>query len=340
MKIKGTIVRFSMFVVSMLIVLSGLVIVFGQFRFDSTVEYSARFADISGLKTGNFVRIAGVEVGSVKSIALSDDNTLDVDFDVRKGVGITEATHAIVRYENLIGDRYLELAEGPGDAGTLPAHSQIPLDKTAPALDLDALLGGFRPLFKALDPDQVNKISSELIAVFQGKGGTIANVLSQTATLTSALADRDELIGAVITNLNGVLGTVAKNDAQFKKGIDSLQQLVSGLSRHADPLSLAVSNINSASNTVASLLEATRPDIQEDINQIHRVSTVINNDSTYVDNLLGELPQTYRTLSRLGLYGDFFSFYLCDITLKVNGPHGDPAYIQIAGQRAGRCTVQ
>ena len=45
-------------------------------------------------------------------------------------------------------------------------------------LDIDALIGGFRPLFRALDPDQVNALSGELLRVFQGQGGTVASVLS------------------------------------------------------------------------------------------------------------------------------------------------------------------
>jgi phospholipid/cholesterol/gamma-HCH transport system substrate-binding protein len=43
-------------------------------------------------------------------------------------------------------------------------------------------------------------------------------------------------------------------------------------------------------------------------------------------------------LSREGLYGDFFSFYLCDLVLKVNGKGGQPVFIKVAGQDSGRCT--
>jgi phospholipid/cholesterol/gamma-HCH transport system substrate-binding protein len=45
-------------------------------------------------------------------------------------------------------------------------------------------------------------------------------------------------------------------------------------------------------------------------------------------------------LNRQALNGDFFSFYLCDIALKVNGKGGQPVYIKIVGQSSGRCTPQ
>ena len=57
------------------------------------------------------------------------------------------------------------------------------------------MIGGFRPLFRALDPDQVNALTGQLIAAFQGQGATINSFLAQTAAVTNTLADRDQLIG-------------------------------------------------------------------------------------------------------------------------------------------------
>ncbi|MDT5296887.1 MAG: phospholipid/cholesterol/gamma-HCH transport system substrate-binding protein, partial [Mycobacterium sp.] len=172
--------RVALFTVLCLVSTFILVTVFGQFRFDSRVSFHAVFTNVSGLKGGNFVRIAGVEVGKVTDMTLHKDGTVTVDFAIDKGLVLTDGTKAAVRYENLIGDRYLSLEEGPGSVRKLQPGQTIPLDRTSPALDVDALIGGFRPLFRALDPDQVNALSGQLLKVFQGQGGTIASVLSQT----------------------------------------------------------------------------------------------------------------------------------------------------------------
>ena len=63
-----------------------------------------------------------------------------------------------------------ELQEGAGGRKRLHPGDTIPLDRTSPALDLDALIGGFRPLFRALDPDQVNALSGQLIQALSGTG--------------------------------------------------------------------------------------------------------------------------------------------------------------------------
>lgn len=315
-----------------------LVTVFGQFRFDSRASYSAVFTNVSGLKGGNFVRIAGVEVGKVKDLTLHKDGTVTVDFAIDKALTLTEGTRAAVRYENLIGDRYLSLDEGPGSVRKLQPGQSIPLQRTSPALDVDALIGGFRPLFRALDPDQVNALSGELLKVFQGQGGTISSVLAQTSALTTTLAGRDQLIGQVITNLNTVLGTFAKRDEQFAEGLDKLSELVAGLAERKSDIETGTAYINAAAGSVADLLTTAREPIKEAVTQTDRFSAQIMADRDYVDDLVKTLPDAYQVLARNGLYGDYFGFYLCDAILKLNGKGGQPVYVKLAGQDSGRCT--
>src|SRR5262249_2821144 len=148
-------------------------------------------------------------------------------------------TTASIRYLNLIGDRYMELKRGDSDK-KLAAGSTIPVERTEPALDLDALIGGFRPVFRALDPDKVNNIAQSLITVFQGQGGTINDILDQTASLTSALADRDQAIGEVIRNLNTVLDTTVKHQQQFDDTVKNFEALITGLNNRKDPIASSV----------------------------------------------------------------------------------------------------
>lgn len=335
--IIGTVVRVLLFTVMCLVFMFALVTVFGQFRFDSRATYSAVFSNVSGLKGGNFVRIAGVEVGKVKNMTLHRDGTVTVDFAVDRSLTLTEGTRAAVRYENLIGDRYLALEDGPGSVRKLQPGQTIPLARTSPALDVDALIGGFRPLFRALDPDQVNALSSELLNVFQGQGGTIASVLSQTSALTTTLAGRDELIGQVITNLNTVLDTFANRDDQFSEGLDKLSQLAQGLADRRTDIANGVAHINAAASSVADLLTEAREPIKQVVQQTDRAAGQVMADRDYVDELVRTLPDTYQILARQGLYGDYFGFYLCDAILKVNGKGGQPVYVKLAGQDTGRC---
>ena len=336
--LAGTIWRLCIYCVVCLVGVGLVFLVFGQFRFQKEQTYYAEFANVSGLKDRNFVRIAGVEVGQVKSVDVQPDSTVRVEFSTDDSVVLTEGTRAVIRYDDLIGGRYLTLEEGAGGLKRLPPGATIPVSRTQPALDLDALIGGFRPLFRALNPDQINALSGQLITAFQGEGSTIGSVLSQTAALTSTLADRDQLIGQVITNLNTLLGSLGDQGQQFAKTVDSLSQLVEGLANRRQDISNAVAYANAAAGSIADLLTQARPPLQKVVYEADRTAGIVADDHDYVDNLLNTLPDAYQVIGRQGLYGDFFSFYICDIIVKVNGKGGQPVYVKLAGQDTGRCT--
>jgi phospholipid/cholesterol/gamma-HCH transport system substrate-binding protein len=335
--LRGAIWRLAIFLVVCVFGIFSMYAVFGQLRFQSEQTYFAAFTNVSGLEPENFVRIAGVEVGKVRKIEIEGDTTARVEFTTDDSVVLTNGSRALVRYDDLIGGRYLALEEGAGDTTRLDSGGTIPLARTSPALDLDALVGGFRPLFRALNPDQVNALSGQLIAAFQGQGATIASFLRTTASLTNSLADRDQLIGEVIRNLNVVLGSLADEDDQLGNAVTSLSELVEGLESRKQDISNSVAYTNEAAGGVADLLANARPPLKQVVAETDRTAGIVVEDKDYVDNLLATLPEAYAALNRLGLYGDFFSFYLCDIVLKMNGKGGQPVYIKLAGQSTGRC---
>jgi len=343
MKITGTAIKLGAFALVLLLFTAIIIVVFGQMRFDRTTGYSAIFSNASGLRNGQFVRASGVEVGKVSNVALIDGGQrVRVDFKVDRSLALFQGTTASVRYLNLIGDRYLELKRGDSEK-RLPAGGTIPLEHTQPALDLDALIGGFRPLFKALDPEKVNNIATSLITVFQGQGGTISDILDQTAQLTSALADRDQAIGEVINNLNTVLDTTVKHQKDFDQTVNNFEVLITGLKNRADPLADSTANISNAAGTLADLLADNRPLLQSTIGHLENIQQPLVDQKDQLNDILVKLPQALKIIGRAGgIYGDFFNFYACDITLKLNGlqPGGPVRTVKVTSQPSGRCTPQ
>jgi phospholipid/cholesterol/gamma-HCH transport system substrate-binding protein len=333
----GAIWRLLVFFAVCLMGMFLLFAVFGQLRFEKAQSYRAQFTNATGLESNDFVRIAGVEVGKVGKTVINDDGTVTADFTADDSVVLTEGTRAVIRYDDLIGGRYLQLVEGAGGVKKLKPGDTIALDRTEPALDLDALIGGFRPLFRALNPEQINALSGQLISALQGQGATIGSFLSQTAALTNTLADRDQLIGEVIVNLNTVLGSLGGQSDQFSKAIDALSGLVQGLEARKQDISNGLAYTNAAAGSITDLLRQARPPFADVIHQTDRAAGIVMADHDYFDNLLNTLPDAYQALNRQGLYGDFFSFYLCDVVLKLNGKGGQPVYVKVAGQDTGRC---
>ncbi len=117
----------------------------------------------------------------------------------------------------------------------------------------------------------------------------------------------------------------------------ALPQLIGGLSRRKADIANAVAHIDGAAATIADMLAQARPPLKSVVHEADRVSGIVVADHDYFDNLLNTLPDTYQILDRQGIYGDFFSFYLCDAVLKLNGKGGQPVYVKVAGQDTGRC---
>jgi phospholipid/cholesterol/gamma-HCH transport system substrate-binding protein len=335
---RGILVRFAIYATVCSLGIALLLAVFGQFRFEDENDYSAVFANVSGLRESNFVRIAGVEVGKVKAVAVQPDSTVRVEFTADKSVTLTEGSRAVVRYDDLFGGRFLALEEGAGGVKKLSPGATIPLSRTQPALDLDALIGGLRPLFRSLDPDQVNALSGQLIQALQGQGATIGSVLTQAASVTGTLADRDQLFGQLITNLNTVLAAAGDQDQQVAKIVDSLSSLTKTLDSRKNALANGLKGAARLFKAGNEVVEEARNPLKQVVDEGGRVGGTIMADKDFVDNLINTLPDDYRIIGREGLYGDFFTFYLCDAILKVNGKTGQPTYITLASQRSGRCT--
>ncbi|MFA5708311.1 MCE family protein [Mycolicibacterium sp.] len=335
--LRGAAWRVAIFLTVTALGAFALLTIYGQARFNEGATYSAEFTNVSGLKIGNTVRVAGVEVGKVQDISINPDATVRVAFSAADSVILTEGSGAAIRYDNAFGDRYLALVEGAGGGKVLGHGQTIPLVRTKPALDLDALIGGFRPLFRALNPEQVNTLSGQLIQAFQGQGPTIGSFLDQAAALTNTLADRDLLIGQVIDNLSVVLGTLGSQSDQLDKAVMSLSELIQGLSDRKVDISNTIAYTNAATNSVADLLVQAREPFKKVVHETDRAAGIADADRDYLDNLLKTLPDKYRAMGRQGIYGDYFSFYLCNVVLKLNGKGGQPVYVKVAGQSSGRC---
>lgn len=334
---RGMILKFGTFATVMILLTVFLFFIFGQYTTGSTNGYSALFTDVSRLKPGQTVRVAGIRVGTVNSVSLRADKKVVVKFDADRSVVLTTGTRAQVRYLNLVGDRYLELVDGPGSTKVLPAGGEIPIDRTAPALDIDLLLGGLKPVTQGLNPQDVNALSAALIQVFQGEGGTLQSLLSKSTSFSNTLADNNQTVQELIDNLNTVVATVDKDGTKFSGAIDRLEKLVSGFDQDRDAIGTAITALDNGTASIADLLTRARPPLAATVDQTSRLAPLLDKDKNLVDTSLQKLPHNYRKLLRLGAYGAWFPYYLCGLALRVSDLQYRTVEVGIKHQTTGRC---
>ena len=334
---RGVLIKFGIFATIMSLLTVFLFFTFGQYRTGSTNGYSAVFTDASRLASGDTVRVAGIRVGTVTDVSLRSDREVLVEFDADRDIKLTSGTKAAIRYLNLTGDRFLDLVDGPGSTKLMPAGSQIPLDRTEPALDLDLLLSGLKPVIQGLNPQDVNALSQSLIQVFQGQESNLDSLLAKTSSFTSTLADDNENIEQVIDNLNTVLGTISKDGDKFADAIDRLEKVISGLSQDRDPIGTAITSLDEGTASIADLLTAARPPLAGTVDQLNRLAPNLESGKGFLDGALQRAPGNYRKLARIGAYGAFVQYYICALDIKVTDLQGRASYFPFIRQENGRC---
>jgi phospholipid/cholesterol/gamma-HCH transport system substrate-binding protein len=307
-------VRLGIFTVVSLAVTGMLVAIMGGFGLGPQTEYKAIFSTASELAPGDDVRIAGVIVGKVKEVEIHRRSQAVVTFAVKDDVPLTTDSRANIRFLNLIGDRYMSLSQGQDGAPPLRDGATMPVDRTSPSLNLTELFAGFQPLFSALRPEDVNQLSLNLVRVLQGEGGTVQELLANTASLTNSLADRDQLIGEVIANLSTLMGTVDDHHQELDDLLTSMKSWFGDLSKDRKEIGSSLANISEVTETVADLLTESRPLLKKDVAQLRRLFTILAKpeNKAYLDETLDKLPRMLSKQTRIGVYGSWYNYYLCE----------------------------
>jgi len=281
--------------------------------------YDADFASVSGLRPGDDVRAAGVKVGRVQSIGLHDNSKARVQFVLGNTQPIYDTTTMVVRYQNLLGQRYLALVPGQTRGTRLADHSLVPESRTDPGFDLTSLLNGFEPLFATLEPDQVNRLASSIISVMQGEGGTLNSLLTETADLTNNLADKDKVIGAVLDNLTPVMSNLAAHGQDFETTVHELRALMTRLAGERQTIGASIDGVSALSKATSSLVAEARPDLAKDVTSLNSMAATFAKERGIFAKVLKTLPITTAAFARPMSYGTWLNMYICNMQVVLAG---------------------
>lgn len=287
-------------------------------------SYHAIFSNATDLEGGDVVRIAGVEVGKVNGVSVTSANQAKVDFTVESSQHLTTNALASIQFENLLGQRYLQISQGQPGGSPLKSGSTLPVQSTTPGLDLTTVFTGFQPLLTALNPTQVNELTGSIVQVLQGESGAVGDLINQTAALTSNLASKQQLINQILDNLTPLLTSVNKDDSQLKQLIDGLDTLVTGLSGQRQTVGDAVNQLSNLDNSASGLLSAVQPSLNNDLAGLRTVTQILTNNQGQLNNELGTalqgLPGLLNALDKASSSGNFLSVYICDLTISTTNP--------------------
>lgn len=113
---------------------------FSVFSMEKTYSVRANFGNVSGLKRGALVEMAGVNVGKVSTISLAEDDQAQVELLINNGVKITDDAIASIKTQGIIGDKYIKISQGGSEK--LLVDGDV-ITETESALDLEELVSKY-----------------------------------------------------------------------------------------------------------------------------------------------------------------------------------------------------
>ncbi len=263
--------KVGIFVLVALLALGYLSLQLGEETISAQKTYPllALFDDVSGLVTGATVKMAGVEIGRVAQIGLSNGKAL-VHMNIYKGVKITKDALATIRTEGVLGDRYIEIRQGRGPDVLKPGDLIV---KTSPPMDLETLITEVGPIVR-----DIQVITHNLREAVEGSDlkGMIRNLSQASASLkmvTDRLSQGQGTLGRLLvdeTVYHHLENTVANLDevmAQVREGkgtlghflvddsiYNELKRLIATTQEAADSLNDISKNLASGKGTLGKLL--------------------------------------------------------------------------------------
>ena len=295
-----------------------------------TVDYIAQFSSVEGLNVGNPVMMNGIRIGRVDSIRFADNGNgtarADVGLEVTAGFSLSSKVNAAIRYGDMLGARYVALSDPGGaikavstgdDAPRLPAGGTIELSRTTPAVDLTALLNGFKPLFDALEPDKVNALTRGLTETFAGQSETLNSLLAQIAVMTTSMGRNKELFGTVLTNLSTMAASVDARRPMLVDLLTGLQRLTAAVEGPDGQLDLLLDQSNAVLTTLAATIADSGEAYGTAITDLNNMLGAWTNATPEFTQFVEKLPRFADAINRSTSYGGFVSLYLCNFTLKI-----------------------
>ena len=212
----------GIFVVASLAALLVMVLIVAQQEglFQEYVKYRTIFKNVSGLKSGSEVHLAGVTVGNVLSTAINPEGNIVVTFQVLKKYSdrIREDSRSTIGFMGLLGDKSLDLTSGSLSKAPIPPEGLV---TSVEPLDITQLLARAAPSLEDLQKVITNLVS--LTDDLAEPGSDTRKILSEVRDIVSKINAGKGSLGKLV-NDPALYRDTADTMAQVRKFVDDLEK--------------------------------------------------------------------------------------------------------------------
>ena len=306
-------VKLAVFTVVTIFITVWLAAVIGNFRLGSNpYVVTAEFSDASGLLIGDAVKVAGVTVGRVGDISISNGIAV-VDLSIDEGIELPTGLDAAIRFRNLIGQRMVSLSGAGDPTETLQNGDRIPLDRTQPAFDLTALFNGLRPLIRSTDPGDINIVTREVLAALEGRSAEVEGFLANVAEVAELLATKDVALTELLDGFTAVTGDLASRDEQLGTTLAAMNEFLTQLAADREALSEALSTLDDAATRLQRIVARNDESIAASVDDLAILLDAVDDKRADLRAAVRALPDMLVAVERATTYGQWSNIHLIHV---------------------------
>ncbi|MFB4297593.1 MCE family protein [Actinomadura sp. NTSP31] len=287
-------------------IVTTLLTVYMAFRIVGTnwgagLHLRATFDDVSGLRSGDQVKVAGTPVGRVTSVKVADGRAV-VAMKIDDSLHIPADSSAVIRWKDLIGKREIYLETGT--SATRLKDGQR-LSRTRSAADLGALINDLGPLVGGIDPNEINKILQSFATALDGNQDKVNQMATNLGALLQTLGARSDTIRQMIGNYKTVTDALAARDRQIAQTITNLTDLTRAFAQDRAALGTASTRLGDLATNLDTVLGGSAPQLGRLVGGTADLMEIAHRRMRDLDKMVKSLPSALQALLTLMDGGKF-----------------------------------
>jgi virulence factor Mce-like protein len=271
--------------------------------------YSAQFSEAAGLKPDDPVRIAGVKVGQVESLAL-EDGAVTVEFRVRDAF-IGDRSEAAIKIETVLGAKFLALVPRGGEP--LDPGTRIPLDRTASPYDVVEAFADLSTTIDEIDTAQLASSFEVLSETFRDTPDEVRTSLQGLARLSDTIASRDAELRRLLGATRTVTDVLADRNGEFTRLIQDSNVLLREVQERRDLIDRILDSTQELSRQLSGLVADNREALTPALQQLSRVTEILSRNRAALGQTVDNLAPFVRVFTNTLGNGRWFDSFVNDL---------------------------
>ena len=274
----------------------------------ATPTYYAQFTDTGGLNAGDKVRVAGVDVGQVRSMKIDGDKVL-IGYSLA-GIKVGTDSRVNIRTDTILGRKNLEI-EPKGDT-LLKPNGVLPLGQTTTPYQIYDAFFDLTKAASGWDTDTVKKSLNVLSETIDQTYPHLSAALDGVARFSDTIGKRDGEIKQLLANANKIAGVLGSRSEQINKLLVNARTLLAAVNERTYAVSMLLERVGEFSTQVKGFIDD-NPNLNRVLTQLNTISDVLVERKYDLIDVLTTLSKFTASLAEGIASGPFFKVMLVNL---------------------------